>query len=731
MAKTKNKRRSEHAIKDARIVRPTVRSLPYLSVFVASIASAQTVVPKNDKTSDNTLPAVTVTAERRETKLQETPISVGVIGGDTLTKNSHPQPRDMNGAVAGIVAPGGWQNGSSGSYYIRGIGTSSPTYAAAVATYVDDVYIARQIGSGLFMDMPDVQRIEVLRGPQGTLYGENSSAGAIKIVSLDPTENVAWIQGTGGSERGFGTKGYISRVLVPDVLFGSIAFNRYKNQGYTYNETLHKYVDATNVSQFRAKLRFTPTSDFEAVLAVDGTHDGSDQVSPVALNLPGSSPSRTYDNADPGISRNIGGISLKLSKKLDDHLTLRSITAYRQFKDTHYPTLLDGLSTDTFGFVLNQDQHQVTQEFQLLGDYGRFKFTTGIIGLREGVTADRPSYTSGVYQGIHSTINNTSVAAYLQGSYQVTQRLGLTAGIRANRDWQIYNNYGFTSNQYGSHLATTFATGDLTQDVNSVTPKIGLDYKWSPYLFSYVSVTKGEKAGGYNPVAATLAIAKVAVNPEHVTTYEFGTKASAFGDRLQANWSVFYNDFKNYQAAVANAIVNGQAINGSVTVNAGKVHTYGSELELTARPIRRLLLSTWATVLQGTFQEFSNPTGAANTNYVGNQVPYVSHLVAGARATYNLPSFGLPGSAEIDGTIRYLGPYYQDIANKLRTPAQVLLDLGTSYTSANGQWTVALRVSNVLNHRYQLANYYTPSIGLNSAFYNPPRTFEASLRYDF
>jgi iron complex outermembrane receptor protein len=682
--------------------------------------------------SDATLPQVTVTAERRATKLQDTPVSVGVINGTTLRQNNNPSNRDLTAAVAGVTAPGAFQgNGGGGPIYIRGIGTSSPTYSSAVPIYIDDVYIARQLGDGIYLGMPDVQRVEVLRGPQGTLYGENSSAGAIKFVTVDPTDNTAWIQGTGGSHDGWGTKGYASRVIAPDVLYASIAFNHYQDIGEVYDPVRHQDVGASNISQFRAKIRLTPTRDFEALFSIDGTHVGGDTNIPIALNHVGASPTTTFENSDPSVNRNIGGMSLRLTKIIDDHLTLKSITAFRQIRDNRNPTLLDGLPTDTFGFIINQHEHQVTQEFQLLGDYGRFKFTTGLIGLREGFNTNRPAWTNGAYTGINSTVNNTSLAAYFQGTYQITDRLGAIAGIRLNRDWQIFNEYGYLSNSMQAQVTKTFSTGDLTQDVNSVTPKIGVDYKWNSNLFSYASITKGEKSGGYNPVAATLQIAQVAVDPERVLTYEVGTKATLLGGRLQANAALFYNDFKNYQAAIANPIINGKPVNGSVTVNAGKARTYGAELETTFRPFSDLLVSNWFTLLQGTFTQFVNPTGAAALNYAGNVMPYVSHFVAGTSATYTLPRFGLPGATRANATVRYLTPSYQDIGNTLRTPTQIYIDAGISFAASGGHWSGQFQVRNLLNRYYVQQNFTTASIGLNSAFYNPGRTFQLSVRYDF
>lgn len=720
--------------KPSRFSRGPLRLRPacYLGLSLLSFgAHADTDAGSGAPNQGDGLAEVTVTAERRETKLQDTPVSVGVIGGDQLNLAAAPLSRDLNGAVAGVIAPGAYQGSSGGVFYIRGIGTATTTLSGAVPLYVDDVYIARTLGSGLYLGMPDVERVELLRGPQGTLYGENSSAGAVKIVSRDPTENSAWVEGSVGSEDSVGAKLYASAVLDPDVLYGSIAFDRYKDKGYTYNATLHEEVDATDYNQARGKLKWTPGGGFEAVLSIDWTQDVSDQVSPIPLNIPGAAPGTTYENTNPRISRDIGGAALHVSQVIDEHLTFKSISAYRAFGDNHYPVPIDGLPTDAYGLLLNLHQHQLTQEFQLLGDYERVNFTAGVIGLREGFSVARPSWTDEIYGGIVSDVNNTSVAAYGQGTYRLTDHLDLTAGLRFNRDMQVFNEFGYKSNVTLAQLATKFETGRLTDDVDSTTPKLGLDYHWTPDLFSYASVTRGEKAGGYNPVSATLPIAKVVIQPEKVTTYELGTKASVLDDRLQPKIAVFYNDFTNLQGTVQNPVIDGVVINGSVTDNAGKAHIYGTEIEIAARPIAALYLNTAVTLLQGKFVQFDNPTGVPAYDYVGNLLPLLSHSMFSENAVYTLPQFGLPGVAQLDSTLRFISYFYQDIPNEIKSPSQTYLDVGAHYAAPGGHWSGQVKVRNALDRRYELSNYEIPALGVNSALYNPPRTFQVSARYDF
>ncbi|MGI4813805.1 MAG: TonB-dependent receptor [Janthinobacterium lividum] len=678
-----------------------------------------------------TLPEVKVTAERRVTSLKRTPVSVGVLGRNFFTTGGTPLPADLNGATASLVAGGPSQRSAgSGGIYIRGIGTASPTYSSAVALYVDDVYIPRSIGNGLYMAYPDIERVEILRGPQGTLYGENSSAGARKVISRDPTDNSAWVQATAGSYGAVGVKGYVSRVVVPDMLYFGIAYGRYRDDGYTYDPVLRRQVDATNTELFRGKIRFTPTKDFEALFTYDITRDRSDSYSYIAPNYPGSGIRTTYENTDPAIDRDLAGMSLRLTEKIDDHLTVKSITAHRWISDGKYPLTQDGVPTDLYGWLLNIDQHQTSQEFQLAGDYGPLQFTSGVVWFGESFSSFRPSWTNNVYKGIQSNVYNRSAAIYTQAHYQFTPKLGITAGVRYNRDSQTYNNTGFNSNASLVPLARTFATGDLYQNVNSWTPKIGIDYQWTPDLFSYASITKGEKSGGYNPVAATLAISQVPVAPEKVLTYEVGNKITAWGGRAQLNTALFYNDFENYQAAIGNAIINGQLINGSVTVNAGKAQTYGAEFELTTRPFYGLDWNAWLTLEQADFRQFVNPTGAAGANYVGNQLPFASHIIAGTRVQYTLP-LHLPGVARVNATARFLSHTYLDIANQQPLGAQTYVDLGSSYTAPGGQWTATFEIHNLLNRVYSLGENVNAAIGLNAYNYSPPRTFLVSLRHDF
>ncbi len=723
---------------------PRARVLTLLihAAFSPALFAQTTSAPEGAKPAADTdvLPQITVTAERRETSLQKTPVSVGVIGGEEVIRQDLPLLGDLVGRVAGLSAGGGASSAYS-FLFIRGIGTLSPAMPNAVALYLDDVYIPRIHGNGLLSAFADLQRVEVLRGPQGTLYGQNSSAGAIKFVSYDTDgeTNSGWLKASTGTFGSFGLKGYASRVLNPGVLSASLAYSHYGDDGTISAPLLGRDVNRLRTEQFRAKFKLTPSAGLDAVLAIDGTFDRSD--SPVATpsNYPGGNPTTTFENRDPKIDRDIGGVSLKINQQLGEGTTLRSITAVRGFKDGAYPLLQDGLPTDAYGWLQNNDQKQASQEFQLTGTRERLSYTVGAIYFREKWEVERPTWTGSAnwatthaYAAGHAKVDNTNAAVYGQANYRLTPAWGLTAGVRFNRDRQTYRSTGYASNAALEHVASRYDTGELQQKTTGTTPKLGIDYQWSPDLLTYASVTRGQKAGGYNPVAASLSVAQVPVNPEKVTAYELGSKLAALDNRLQVNAALFYNDFKDYQASISTPTINGVYIPGTVTMNAARAKTYGLELEATAKPTRALTLNTAVTLLKTRFVEFLNPSGLAASDNTGHRLAYTPTVTLGFGATYAVPLADGAG-LRFNANLRHTGSYFTEISNSAdsQVKAQTFLDAGASYISADGHWTVALEAKNLLDKQYVVNNNIRPAQGVNSQRYNWPRTLQASVRYDF
>jgi iron complex outermembrane receptor protein len=674
---------------------------------------------------------ILVTAERYATPLEKTPIAVGVISDADVATKAIKNLWDTNGSVAGLYLPSYPSNMMSLS--IRGIGTADPGVFSAVAYYLDDVYLGRTFGRGP-IDLPDVERIEVLRGPQGTLYGQNTSGGAVKVISRDPTDSpIAWASASVGDYGASEAHGYFNDAIVSDLVSASLAYSHRQNDGDTLNAYRHVEVDRLFVDQIRAKLRLTPTAALNVVLAVDATHDESDDYIPTPNNGPSNgAPRVVYANTDTQAHIQDLGETLKVSYQLNDDVTLKSVSAQRRSDSNPHPWDNDGLPQDLYGwnqhFIETVDSEEVTLE----GKFSQLTLTAGADYYHETFDFDRLQWLAIHYTDLESHVKFDSAAAFTQAHYSLTDALGVTLGVRFNDEHQRFRAASYRSDVSRDRLDTNYDVSGLFQNTTSTTPKFGIDYQISPNVFSYASATSGEKSGGFNRAAGTLQVASVPVEPEHVKAYEIGLKSYAWQQRITANLAVFYNKYDDYQASVTNPAINGQIIAGNVIVNAGRAHTEGAELETTFKPAASLDLSFTAAYLNTRFDEFVNPTGAANADYTGNSVPNAPRWSGSTAVGYVLP---LPtaGPLRVHAAVNYIESNFTDIANTpiLRTSGQTYLNGGLDYAPDGHHWSLHGIVKNALNRTYVLGRSIVPSLDTNTSTYNPPRTYLITARYDF
>jgi iron complex outermembrane receptor protein len=340
--------------------------------------------------------------------------------------------------------------------------------------------------------------------------------------------------------------------------------------------------------------------------------------------------------------------------------------------------------------------------------------------------------TYGVHAGVISWTKTDSQGVYAQGRYAFNDSWGATLGLRYYNEHDDYNNTGYNSNAEWQQLASKYVLTGLTNESSGVTPKIGIDGQLTKDLFGYASVTRGEKSGGYNPVAGSAAIAAIPIEPEKVTTYELGLKYAGLHDRLRVNAAGFYNDFRDYQSLLSNVVVGGAVVNGSVAINAQKAKTYGGELEVTYLPIDAVEATLAATVLNATFVNFNFTTATGPVNYSGNQLPYTSKANLDGSLQYKLGLAGL-GSLKFRGEVKYTSVGYTDIANLIRIPSQTFVNLDTTYTTPDGHWSAFINVRNLLDRTFPIGGLpASPSPpGVLATTYNPPRLWQIGGRYKF
>lgn len=706
-----------------------------------ALASSPVVAQSSTETADEAiqLQDVVVTAERVESVVRKTPVSIGVLQSREIEAKAITQLSDLVGQIAGVTVPNGFSNMPQ-AVGIRGVGVSQPASSQAVGIYIDDVPLVRGYATALW-DLPDILRIEVLRGPQGTLYGQNSSAGAVKVISAPPSRaGAAWISAGIGTFGAREARGYVSTGLGDGPLSGSFAFSRRENDGFGYNATRNERVNKLDATQFRGKLRLALPPAWDAVLAIDGLIDRSDtNTVNYPLNAPNPRPRVTYTSGPDGaFRRNAGGASLHLTHRRSDTLTLRSITAHRAYRDD--PTVADfgGLPVQRFGIDQTVEQQTFSQEFQAQGTSGGAKWTAGAMLVADRFDFDRfsvafplsasaPSYSEAL-----THLSTVDVGLYGQGRLALSEATGVTAGLRVYRTRQQGENSNWLSNAAQQRLGNIYSAPDLQTQSTGWLPRLGVDHELNPDVFLYASVGKGEKFGGFNRAATSPISASFAARPEKVTAYEMGSKGRFASGRLTANLAVFYNDYRDYLAALSNLTIGGVLVPDAVFANAGKAKTYGIDVDLAARlsPGTEWNLSLeW---LRSRFVTFANPTGAPARNYVGNELPYAPRLSLGLGVRQQWLLAG-GQSLLLDAALRYSRQRYTDPANTkaLQTPSEIYVDAGASYSPSDAQWTFSLRVRNVLNKAYVLIPNVIAPLGVDAAYYNPPRTVLFTARHDF
>lgn len=680
------------------------------------------------------LAEIVVTAERREARLQDTPIAVSAFDADTIAALGTENSRSLMGLVPNLYMGRVSTAPSTQTYGMRGLAQTDTIADPTVAVYVDDVYLARSIGA--MADLPDVERIEVLRGPQGTLYGRNATGGAIKFVSADPSNEFRFETMLGAGNLGQReARALISGPIVNESIYGSIAAVHRRRDGYTYNVTADEHQNALDFTSVRGKLIFTPSEQLRVRLTGDFFADDSDTTVYTAVNPPAGEvfdPYVTYENdgyrgGGPIVRLRQAGLAADLSYELQPNLSFKSITAYRGFQGP-YDNEDDGLPAIILATYSDYRQRQLTQEFQLNGEYGALKFTSGLYYFREDYSLyiiNMAVLNLGASPSIaDANLVTTGYAGYGQLDYEVLDGLTLTAGARYTDETRDYDNTNYQAPDFVPGTVNYVAHAEHGYD--AFTPKLGIQYEWSPTFMVYGNYSKGFQAGGFAFRAAAATIAQQPYDPQFVTTWEAGIKSEWFARTLRANLAVFRNDISDMQLTAFK-----QEFNTSIIQNAGKAVTRGVELELSAVPLEGLVLSANAGYLDSYYTKFDNAFGPG-TSGVDKQLQFAPEWVVGGAAIYTVPH-DLPGTLQLSVDARYQSKTYLEVANLPGniSPPQTFVNAGINYSTPDSHWNLALTVNNATDRTYAQYAFWVPSINLFARSYNPPRTYLASVRYSF
>jgi iron complex outermembrane receptor protein len=506
-------------------------------------------------------------------------------------------------------------------YSIRGLGNANSSNRDAVGIYIDDV--PYDYGGFLDLTLFDLERVEVLRGPQSTLYGRNSQAGVVNIISRQPT-NFPEV-GTAlsyGNYNNLNAQLSLSDAIAPDRLFFRLSGAYNRRDGFVENTFLDEKNGDLAGGAARAQLLWTPSSEWN--ISLTGAYSGSNNDSAVYIPLNQSNIYRTEVN-DRGYGLlDTNTQALKISYN-NPSFQLTSITT-RRYSDNKTETDADFTSADLVRVVSHYDSTLWSQEIRLQSPQADDKLRWLVGGYYE--SRDFNDFGSGLQasaagaelfgfpavgaESNQAQVSQTTYATFGQVDYKPVEPLTLTAGLRYESSKAYMDRRRIFEIEGGDTVPLGSTFNDVEQTDSELLPRFALEYRFNPNLMAYGSVSKGYKPGGLN--YRTDSAESLNFEAERSWNYEIGLKSSWFDNRLTANLALFTNQVDNFQVAVFDdSLVSSTVVNAGVRIN-------GIELELKATPIKGLDLIAGIGYADGDFTDYTNPL--TGQNFDGNRLTY-------------------------------------------------------------------------------------------------------------
>lgn len=786
-----------------------------ISVWFACVTISSSLLlvseAKAKEASNSVLEELIVTARKREENLQDTPISVTAFSAEGLENRglqdisgigdfTPNMTFDSTSALAGTS--------SASSIYIRGVGQSDWALPLdpGVGLYLDGVYIARSVGGVL--DLLDLERVEVLRGPQGTLFGRNTIGGAVSLYSTKPDVDSFFgkVLATVGDYNKRNMKASFN-IPLGDTLAANIAISSKKRDGYVENRGSGTDLGDEDSIAGRIGIRWMPIDDLTIDFAADyskereapsanvliyvdedsgtaglynnlfsGSAQCADYSDPGRFANPScfnsqflAGPYKTYsehrtNNAflnsrsstvEPKAELNLFGYSLTAEWQINDDLTLKSITAYRESKDGYWSRDFDHAPdiaiTQSYN---NYEQDQFTQELQLMGTAFDEKLNW-IVGAywfeEEGCHEDVVELPFAVFDS-GGCIDNESKALFGQATYDITDRLHATLGLRWTDEakkfsprsmlaWDILSGTdpvpGFNGvfvDPEGNALVPGGLLLPLDEgEVSSeeVTPYVNVAYDLADEMMVYVSYSEGFKGGAFTQRVFPPLDVIPSADPEFVTAYEIGFKSTLADGSIRLNAAYFYSDYEDIQVnSSAVALGTGSVIPriGTILHNAADGTIQGVEVELTAVPTDELLIEIGLGWLDAEYKDIESVAFITENSHFVNTPDFSGSL----GVSYTIPVFNY-GTLTPRIDYSYTSKVYNDAGN---TPNLVqggygVVNASLSYRSPSEKVSVTLSGYNLGDKEYLYTGYISAGDSVVEGVYGMPRYWDLTLRYNF
>lgn len=744
--------------------------------IAAALALPATVVAQTaqPQAAASSVEEIIVTAQKRAEDVQSVPLSVTPITGAAIDKLHVTDLKDLTGSVPNLQILESGGVAMVAQVTIRGIGEANnpmPYVGTETTTVIDGVVQATNL-FGLATQY-DIDRIEVLAGPQGTLFGANTTAGVINIVTRQPTGQFGgYGEVSYGNYNAVQVQAGVNFPIIDGILAGKISFDHDSRDGFYTNLYNGQPIDNVNSNTLRGYLKWTPTSNFDATLKIQWQHM---EMGNTLLNTSLSYPGETFYRPGTPFGFEIYDLIQTPDLDIDKSFTLTmnwqspigQLTSITNYQDYKYTESLDFSGIDCLCFLgfpgpdgWSDRGWQASQELRdVIHPVSNLEVLVGVYALTWGDAADgldAPVFAAGpdiLTEGITHE-RTTDLAGFTQVYWDVTKRLRLQGGLRvafdkvylsrANYTWDqpagvnpllSYNNLIGATN-LGSAPGNQPSSGEHSW--TNFGWKFGADYKVTDEVMLYGYYARGFKSGGFNG-SVTQAVNIGPYDPEYVDTFEVGMKSEWLDHRLQANLAMFLNKWNNMQ--VEQFTFGGGMLN-SVIVNAGKATTSGVEAQFQAVPFEGLRISGNVGYLYAKYDEFLSsenglcppppavqPAGCA-VSYAGRDIPYAPHWTGSIDASYTHELF--TGSLVTTLQYTYTDPKWGNYteAPTERLPAVRLLNANVSWGPQSGHWTIGLWGRNLTNQLYAASALDVPPLFTEAVLGNP-REFGAEFKFNF
>lgn len=678
--------------------------------LAASGAYAQNV-------TEGGIPEIIVTAQKRAENSQSVPIAMAAVSGDSLADARILETRSLQNIMPSL------QYGQGGGFaipYLRGVGNTvlQPGAEPSVATFVDGVYVVSN--QGTVMPLLGVDRVEVLAGPQGTLYGRNATGGAINIYSLTPSQQVeAKLVATGGNRKRAEGSGHISGPLSDSFAVGLYAAYSRRDSFLDFSGAPPSQADENYAWGVRFKSVFEPTDGVKFIgsveylkfQSVDGAYRNV-QPNSFGIGVGGNPAIERYhifsDTAHISKPRTFSAV---LREEFDlGFADLVGITGYRRLR-SQAASNIDGVDAPLVDVSAPIFSRQFSQEVQILSKpESPIQWITGLYYLQEHGGFGGLNVHSNILFGAAPFNTSTtsgdqrikSYAAFAQATIPLADTLKLTLGGRYTIDKKVKPNQISSVSRNGTPVGIPdTVTLGAEKTWHNFSPKITVEYQLDHALL-YATYSKGFKSGQFQTSSAPDIIP---ANPEKLTAYEAGLKSDLLDRRLRLNTAFYYYDFRDLQVQV---LEPGGGVS-AVTRNAARAEAYGAELWLTAAVTDQFTIDASMAYEHSKYKSFANapffvlrpglPNIQSPVSATGNPLVRAPEFVGTLGATYAIP-LGSGGTVKLHSDLYYNGGFYFDPVKVLKQDKYALLNASVTYVSSDEKWSVSVWGTNITDSYY-------------------------------